>query len=320
MVSKSLVVGKQSRDGKRVLQYRQVVGQFSNPNPVVAAASLDWLCDTCHNYIFPSITSSASPAGALPRVAAEDTYRRGGRLLELHCGFGHSTVALAPFFSSVVAVELNRRLAAAAEYNLTANNIQNVRVLRSATADFAADLFSGKTIGQLQLVKAQKTIIANRTSAEVGKFEGSSTTTSAWGSAAWLVEAMLSVPALCAGWARPGPITAEASGRISKRSSATQQELEQEQEQQEEGEEEEEEVEERQEEEEQEEQEVRMQPQQDVILLDPPRAGLDAKTLQLARCFHHVLYISCNPVALERNLQGTVCLGLCFFLPQRSPL
>jgi protein-L-isoaspartate O-methyltransferase len=42
----------------------------------------------------------------------------GGRLLELHCGFGHSTAALAPLFAAVVAVEWDRALAAAAEANL----------------------------------------------------------------------------------------------------------------------------------------------------------------------------------------------------------
>eukprot|EP01043_Picozoa_sp_COSAG02_P088611 COSAG02_NODE_25702_length_651_cov_1.266304_1_plen_53_part_10 len=37
-----------------------------------------------------------------------------GSLLELHCGFGHSTVALSPYFKRVLGVELNRHLAAAA--------------------------------------------------------------------------------------------------------------------------------------------------------------------------------------------------------------
>jgi hypothetical protein len=47
----------------------------------------------------------------------------GFRLLELHCGFGHSTVALAPLFQRVLAVELNRRLAQAAEHNLSINGV-----------------------------------------------------------------------------------------------------------------------------------------------------------------------------------------------------
>ena len=41
----------------------------------------------------------------------------------------------------------------------------------------------------------------------------------------------------------------------------------------------------------------------DVILVDPPRCGLDADTLRLVSYFDHVLYISCNPEALLDNLQ-----------------
>jgi tRNA (uracil-5-)-methyltransferase len=42
----------------------------------------------------------------------------------------------------------------------------------------------------------------------------------------------------------------------------------------------------------------------DTLLVDPPRAGLDDTTLQLASRFERVLYISCNPETLGRNLQA----------------
>jgi len=38
------------------------------------------------------------------------------------------------------------------------------------------------------------------------------------------------------------------------------------------------------------------------VLVDPPRAGLDAKSLQLVQHFDHILYISCNPETLHENL------------------
>ena len=38
------------------------------------------------------------------------------------------------------------------------------------------------------------------------------------------------------------------------------------------------------------------------LLVDPPRAGLDAATLSLASTFKRVLYISCNPETLSDNL------------------
>ena len=40
----------------------------------------------------------------------------------------------------------------------------------------------------------------------------------------------------------------------------------------------------------------------DTLLVDPPRAGLDAATLQLAGTFKRLLYISCNPETLSDNL------------------
>jgi tRNA (uracil-5-)-methyltransferase len=39
------------------------------------------------------------------------------------------------------------------------------------------------------------------------------------------------------------------------------------------------------------------------ILVDPPRAGLDSDTLELAKSFEHIVYISCNPKTLARDLK-----------------
>lgn len=39
------------------------------------------------------------------------------------------------------------------------------------------------------------------------------------------------------------------------------------------------------------------------IFVDPPRAGVDEKTLTLMQQFAHILYISCNPDTLADNLQ-----------------
>ena len=40
------------------------------------------------------------------------------------------------------------------------------------------------------------------------------------------------------------------------------------------------------------------------LFVDPPRAGLDAATLQLAGRFDNILYISCNPVSLASHLEA----------------
>ena len=39
------------------------------------------------------------------------------------------------------------------------------------------------------------------------------------------------------------------------------------------------------------------------VLVDPPRAGLDTTTLELVGRYETIIYISCNPVALVRDLQ-----------------
>ena len=39
-----------------------------------------------------------------------------------------------------------------------------------------------------------------------------------------------------------------------------------------------------------------------VVLVDPPRAGLDAATIELVRQVDNILYISCNPETLKHNL------------------
>ena len=38
------------------------------------------------------------------------------------------------------------------------------------------------------------------------------------------------------------------------------------------------------------------------ILLDPPRAGLDETTTKLSQDFVNIIYISCNPETLHRDL------------------
>ena len=55
----------------------------------------------------------------------------------------------------------------------------------------------------------------------------------------------------------------------------------------------------------------------DSLLVDPPRAGLDVATLELASTFKRVLYISCNPETLSNNLATLSAThsieGLAFF-------
>ena len=59
----------------------------------------------------------------------------GTDLLELYCGGGSHTVALAPFCRHVLAVEVNRQLVKAAEHNVELNGLSNVKVLRAPSEE-----------------------------------------------------------------------------------------------------------------------------------------------------------------------------------------
>jgi tRNA (uracil-5-)-methyltransferase len=61
-------------------------------------------------------------------------------LLELYCGNGNFTIALAENFRRVLATEISRTSVASAQVNLQANNVDNVHVARMSAEDFALAL------------------------------------------------------------------------------------------------------------------------------------------------------------------------------------
>jgi tRNA (uracil-5-)-methyltransferase len=107
-------------DGRQ-LEYRQMEGAFCNPSASMCEHTLGWLCSAAE-----AIAAEAAPAGG----AAEG----GAALLELFCGNGNHTVALARHFRSVVGVEISPRLCEAAEHNLRHNGVETARVLRAPSA------------------------------------------------------------------------------------------------------------------------------------------------------------------------------------------
>jgi len=52
------------------------------------------------------------------------------------------------------------------------------------------------------------------------------------------------------------------------------------------------------------------------VLVDPPRCGLDKLTLSLVAGYAHILYISCSPESLMRDLKEVrLCLLICLCAP-----
>ena len=157
----------------RHLRYQQVEGSFSQPNGGVNRQMLGWACQQA--------------AGL------------GGDLLELYCGNGNFTMALAPLFGKVLATEVSKSSVHAAQYNLAANQVDNLALVRASSAEIA-DALAGRTV----LKRMQDIDLA--------------------------------------------------SYRFT------------------------------------------------TLFVDPPRAGLDATTLEFAAGFDHILYISCNPQTLQENV------------------
>lgn len=161
----------------RILRYRQFEGGFSQPNGGVNRQMLGWAC------------------GQAARIAQA----RGGDLLELYCGNGNFTMALAPLFGKVLATEVSKSSVQAAQYNREANGVSNLAIVRMSSEEISAALAGRESFQRMQDVDL-------------------------------------------------------ASHDFS------------------------------------------------TIFLDPPRAGLDPATLELAGGFDHILYISCNPATLRDNV------------------
>ncbi len=159
-------------DGRH-LTYKQIEGSFTQPNGGVNRQMLGW--------------ARACAAGC------------GGDLLELYCGNGNFTVALAPLFDRVLATEMSKPSVHAAHFNLQANGVANVTMVRMASDEISDALAGGREYRRMKGVEL-------------------------------------------AGY-RFG-----------------------------------------------------------TLFVDPPRSGLDAPTVELARGFERILYISCNPQTLQENV------------------
>lgn len=157
----------------REMIYRQVENSFTQPNAQVNIKMLEW--------------AIAATKGAT------------GDLLELYCGNGNFSLALAQNFNRVLATEIAKPSVSAAQYNIEANNIENVQIIRMSAEDFTQAMNGAREFRRLEGIN-----LADY--------------------------------------------------------------------------------------------------QCNTIFVDPPRSGLDDKTVQLVQEYDNILYISCNPETLSDNL------------------
>ncbi|PID45403.1 MAG: tRNA (uridine(54)-C5)-methyltransferase TrmA [Proteobacteria bacterium] len=160
---------------QQVFTYQQVENSFTQPNAKIAEQMLSWA-----------------------RSCTADSQ---GDLLELYCGNGNFSIALAGNFRRVLATEIAKTSVASAQYNIAANQVDNVDIIRMSAEEFTQALNGVRTFRRLAGINLDDY-------------------------------------------------------------------------------------------------------QCNTILVDPPRAGLDAETLKLVQQYPYILYISCNPVTLAANLQS----------------
>ena len=93
------------------LHYKQIENSFTQPNAKVSVKMLEWAIDVTQN--------------------------SQGDLLELYCGNGNFTIALAQNFKRVLATELAKPSVDAAQYNIDINQVNNVQIIRMSAEDFS---------------------------------------------------------------------------------------------------------------------------------------------------------------------------------------
>lgn len=157
----------------KAYQYQQIENSFTQPNGIVNQHMLSWAKDATENI--------------------------GGDLIELYCGNGNFSIALADNFERVLGTEISKTSVNSAQLNIKMNNIENVDIVRMSSEEFTQAM-NGERIFR--------------------RLEGFDLTSY----------------------------------------------------------------------------------QFDTVLVDPPRAGLDPDSVELARRFEMIIYISCNPETLKDNL------------------
>ena len=109
VLDRDYVVEKLHVNGQPYI-YQQVENSFTQPNGQVAQKMLEWAVDC--------------------------TQGSKGDLLELYCGNGNFSLALAQNFERVLATELAKPSVDSAQYNIAANKIDNVQIIRMSAEEF----------------------------------------------------------------------------------------------------------------------------------------------------------------------------------------
>lgn len=108
----------------RQLHFKQVENSFTQPNAYINEQMLGWAIDV--------------------------TGTHDSDLLELYCGNGNFSLALAQNFNRVLATEIAKPSVDSAQYNIAINQIDNVKILRLSAEEFTQAVRGERSFRRLQ--------------------------------------------------------------------------------------------------------------------------------------------------------------------------
>lgn len=123
ILDKDFVTEQLTVDGK-TLSYQQVENSFTQPNAKVNEKMLLWAKDVSTHL--------------------------GGDLIELYCGNGNFSIALAENFNRVLGTEISKTSVNSAQINIAANNAKNIAIVRMSSEEFSQAMNGERTFRRLQ--------------------------------------------------------------------------------------------------------------------------------------------------------------------------
>lgn len=110
----------------REYTYQQVEASFTQPNATVCESMLNW--------------------------AVENSKGWSGDLLELYCGNGNFTLPLSQNFDKVLATEVSKTSVESAQFNIAANQIDNIQIARMSSEEFSQAMDGVREFNRLRHV------------------------------------------------------------------------------------------------------------------------------------------------------------------------
>jgi len=113
LLDQDFIVEQLQVDGKTFI-YQQIENSFTQPNAKMAQNMLHWA-----------------------RKVSQDAK---GDLIELYCGNGNFSIALSEHYNRVLATEISKTSVASAQYNIEANQVTNLTVIKMAAEEISQAL------------------------------------------------------------------------------------------------------------------------------------------------------------------------------------